>query len=171
MRIRDPGWKKFGSGINIPDPQHWQEEVEIFFIVSGNNLPTIDIYQKKIQKECTDLWRKGGSSSSACEHSELSWLSSSSFFGFSRKEQANFPTKSRKDMKYFLDFRKKWDILLKVGVRIRIGSEFNWVRGTGSRQAKTVSHKNNKNLCLTSSLWGRWKSENSTYLHDGLNHT
>ncbi len=23
MRIRDPGWKKFGSGINIPDPQHW----------------------------------------------------------------------------------------------------------------------------------------------------
>jgi hypothetical protein len=21
-RIRDPGWKKFGSGINIPDPQH-----------------------------------------------------------------------------------------------------------------------------------------------------
>jgi hypothetical protein len=23
MRIRDPGWKKFGSGINIPDQQHW----------------------------------------------------------------------------------------------------------------------------------------------------
>jgi hypothetical protein len=22
MRIRDPGWKKSGSGINIPDPQH-----------------------------------------------------------------------------------------------------------------------------------------------------
>jgi hypothetical protein len=22
MRIRDPEWKKFGSGINIPDPQH-----------------------------------------------------------------------------------------------------------------------------------------------------
>ncbi len=22
-RIRDPGWKKFRSGINIPDPQHW----------------------------------------------------------------------------------------------------------------------------------------------------
>jgi hypothetical protein len=21
--IRDPGWKKVGSGINIPDPQHW----------------------------------------------------------------------------------------------------------------------------------------------------
>ncbi len=20
--IRDPGWKKYGSGINIPDPQH-----------------------------------------------------------------------------------------------------------------------------------------------------
>jgi hypothetical protein len=19
----DPGWKKFGSGIKIPDPQHW----------------------------------------------------------------------------------------------------------------------------------------------------
>jgi hypothetical protein len=23
VRIRDPGWKKVGSGINIPDPQHW----------------------------------------------------------------------------------------------------------------------------------------------------
>jgi hypothetical protein len=22
MRIRDPGWKKVGSGINIPDPPH-----------------------------------------------------------------------------------------------------------------------------------------------------
>jgi hypothetical protein len=22
MFIRDPGWKRFGSGINIPDPQH-----------------------------------------------------------------------------------------------------------------------------------------------------
>ncbi len=22
MRIRDLGWKKIGSGINIPDPQH-----------------------------------------------------------------------------------------------------------------------------------------------------
>jgi hypothetical protein len=22
MRIQDPGWKKFGSGINIPDLQH-----------------------------------------------------------------------------------------------------------------------------------------------------
>jgi hypothetical protein len=22
IRIRDPGWKKVGSGINIPDPQH-----------------------------------------------------------------------------------------------------------------------------------------------------
>jgi hypothetical protein len=21
----DPGWKKFGSGLNIPDPQHWKE--------------------------------------------------------------------------------------------------------------------------------------------------
>jgi hypothetical protein len=26
MRIRDPGWKKFGSGIHIPDPQHCQKE-------------------------------------------------------------------------------------------------------------------------------------------------
>jgi hypothetical protein len=23
VRNSDPGWKKFGSGINIPDPQHW----------------------------------------------------------------------------------------------------------------------------------------------------
>jgi len=22
VRIRDPGWEKVGSGINIPDPQH-----------------------------------------------------------------------------------------------------------------------------------------------------
>jgi hypothetical protein len=32
MRIRDgnnsdPGWKKFGSGINILDPQHWRRSV------------------------------------------------------------------------------------------------------------------------------------------------
>ncbi len=26
MRIRDPAWRKFGSGINIPDPQHWLAE-------------------------------------------------------------------------------------------------------------------------------------------------
>ncbi len=24
MQIRDPGRKKLGSGINIPDPQHWR---------------------------------------------------------------------------------------------------------------------------------------------------
>jgi hypothetical protein len=24
VQIRDPAWKKFESGINIPDPQHWQ---------------------------------------------------------------------------------------------------------------------------------------------------
>jgi hypothetical protein len=24
IRIRDPRWKKFGSGINIPGPQHWE---------------------------------------------------------------------------------------------------------------------------------------------------
>jgi hypothetical protein len=23
IRIQDPGWKKFGSGINVPDPQNW----------------------------------------------------------------------------------------------------------------------------------------------------
>jgi hypothetical protein len=23
----DPGWKKVGSGINIPDPQHWYEKL------------------------------------------------------------------------------------------------------------------------------------------------
>jgi hypothetical protein len=27
MRIRDQGWKKFASGINIPDPQHWLERI------------------------------------------------------------------------------------------------------------------------------------------------
>jgi hypothetical protein len=32
MLIRDPGWKKFGSGINIPDPQH----CKILCIVSLN---------------------------------------------------------------------------------------------------------------------------------------
>jgi hypothetical protein len=25
----DPGWKKVGSGINIPDPQHWQNSSKI----------------------------------------------------------------------------------------------------------------------------------------------
>ncbi len=29
MRIRDPGWKKVGSGINIPDPQHWIKNYRI----------------------------------------------------------------------------------------------------------------------------------------------
>jgi hypothetical protein len=28
IRIRDPGWKEFGLGINIPDPQHWEQEEE-----------------------------------------------------------------------------------------------------------------------------------------------
>ncbi len=26
MRIWDLGWKKFGSGINIPNPQHGQKQ-------------------------------------------------------------------------------------------------------------------------------------------------
>jgi hypothetical protein len=26
MRIRNPGWKKFGSGINIPDPHHCKSD-------------------------------------------------------------------------------------------------------------------------------------------------
>jgi hypothetical protein len=26
---RDPGWKKFGSGINIQDPQHWDPDIFI----------------------------------------------------------------------------------------------------------------------------------------------
>jgi hypothetical protein len=25
MRIRDSGWRQFGSGINIPDPPHWEK--------------------------------------------------------------------------------------------------------------------------------------------------
>jgi hypothetical protein len=25
VRIQDPGWKKVGSGINIPDPKHCDE--------------------------------------------------------------------------------------------------------------------------------------------------
>jgi hypothetical protein len=36
MQVRDPGWKtfgsvmeKFGSGINIPDPQHWPGYVHL----------------------------------------------------------------------------------------------------------------------------------------------
>jgi hypothetical protein len=33
MRIQDPGWKKVGSGINIPDLQHWlfYQMIRIFF--------------------------------------------------------------------------------------------------------------------------------------------
>ncbi len=42
MRIRDPGWKQFGSGIrdgkksepgseiNIPDPQHWLYQYRVW---------------------------------------------------------------------------------------------------------------------------------------------
>jgi hypothetical protein len=29
MRIQDPGWEKFGSGKNIPDPQHWVMHIKI----------------------------------------------------------------------------------------------------------------------------------------------
>jgi hypothetical protein len=31
MRILDPGWKKSGSGINIPDPQHCSKATEFDF--------------------------------------------------------------------------------------------------------------------------------------------
>jgi hypothetical protein len=65
MRKRDPGWKEFGSGIrdginsdpgsgiNIPDPQHWfpgilRKEVVPFDIVADPN------YMKK----CLFLVRK-----------------------------------------------------------------------------------------------------------------
>jgi hypothetical protein len=27
MRIRDPGWKKFGAGIKVPDPGHCPQHV------------------------------------------------------------------------------------------------------------------------------------------------
>ncbi len=30
-QIRDPGWEIFGSGINIPDPQHWIISFQIWF--------------------------------------------------------------------------------------------------------------------------------------------
>jgi hypothetical protein len=29
-QIWDPGWKKFGSEINIPDPQHWSQRLLLF---------------------------------------------------------------------------------------------------------------------------------------------
>jgi hypothetical protein len=36
MQIRDLGWKKFGSGINIPDPQHcFNEDPESFLTRIG----------------------------------------------------------------------------------------------------------------------------------------
>jgi hypothetical protein len=28
----DPGWEKVGSGINIPDPQHWKEVIKLGII-------------------------------------------------------------------------------------------------------------------------------------------
>jgi hypothetical protein len=34
VRIRDPGWKKVGSGINIPDPQHCIQEVNTALVRS-----------------------------------------------------------------------------------------------------------------------------------------
>jgi hypothetical protein len=32
IRIRDPGWKKVrsGTGINIPDPQHWLYQYRVW---------------------------------------------------------------------------------------------------------------------------------------------
>jgi len=36
VRIRDPRWKKVGSGINIPDPQHWSEVwIRIWILLSS----------------------------------------------------------------------------------------------------------------------------------------
>jgi hypothetical protein len=34
MGIQDPGWEKFGSGINIPDPQHWTFHMRVFPVKS-----------------------------------------------------------------------------------------------------------------------------------------
>jgi hypothetical protein len=36
MRIQDPGWKKFESGINIPNPQHW---VPCGRLTDGDDIP------------------------------------------------------------------------------------------------------------------------------------
>ncbi len=47
----DPGWKKIGSGINIPDPQHWRQ---------GLHLPknTKKMRRKAEKSKCTGpLWR------------------------------------------------------------------------------------------------------------------
>jgi hypothetical protein len=40
VRIRDPGWKKVGSEINIPDPNHWHVvySYSIHFGLSSANM-------------------------------------------------------------------------------------------------------------------------------------
>jgi hypothetical protein len=38
IRFRDPGWKKFESGINIPDPQH-RFLLKVFFHESSSPKP------------------------------------------------------------------------------------------------------------------------------------
>jgi hypothetical protein len=36
MRIRDPGWQKFGSGMNIPDPQYPYRTVFMLTYIKGH---------------------------------------------------------------------------------------------------------------------------------------
>jgi hypothetical protein len=57
IRIRDPGWKTFGSGINIP--QHWLwihiriRDTDPGFLV--NTDPDLDFGVKKLRKKT--LWK------------------------------------------------------------------------------------------------------------------
>ncbi len=41
IQIRDPGWKKVGSGIGIPDPQHWCHAANSKIAI--DSLPTLQI--------------------------------------------------------------------------------------------------------------------------------
>jgi hypothetical protein len=54
----DPGWKKFGTGINIPDLQHCCEAIYCEFYRSGtfaHNTPTVSCLRASVQQSSGQL--------------------------------------------------------------------------------------------------------------------
>jgi hypothetical protein len=51
--VRDPGWKKCGSGINIADPQHWCN-YSLSQNLQENEHPSL--WSRYLSKICTRLW-------------------------------------------------------------------------------------------------------------------
>ncbi len=90
VRIRDPGWKKVGSGIrdgkksnpgsgiNIPDPQHWYQPYNFFFwlacsacmkILRWGPFPVRRADLRRTSGNCRILFR-------SCPHIQFQLLSS-----------------------------------------------------------------------------------------------